>query len=79
MIDPDSIAALRSEMNSSIADDRRVLDELREDVLPLKGLHGKSSLDQPLPSHLWVQMVETTESNLTPSWSNSSGWWTLAV
>lgn len=37
MIDPDSIAALQAELAISIQGDRRVLDELREDVRPLKG------------------------------------------
>ncbi|MFO0492802.1 MAG: hypothetical protein ACK51T_10250, partial [bacterium] len=37
MIDPESISALRSELATSIQGDRRVLDELREDVRPLKG------------------------------------------
>lgn len=37
MIDPESIDALRCELASSIQGDRRVLDELREDVRPLKG------------------------------------------
>lgn len=37
MIDPESIAALRAELATSIEGDRRVLDELRDDVRPLKG------------------------------------------
>jgi len=37
LIDPESIAALRAELATSIQGDRRVLDELREDVRPLKG------------------------------------------
>lgn len=37
MIDPSSIATLKSELASSIAGDRAVLDELREDVRPLRG------------------------------------------
>ena len=37
MIDSQSIAALQSELASSIKGDRRVLDELREDIRPLKG------------------------------------------
>ena len=37
MIDPESIAALRTELATSIQGDRKVLDELREDVRPLKG------------------------------------------
>lgn len=41
MIDPESIAALRAELATSIQGDRRVLDELREDVRPLKGLTRK--------------------------------------
>ncbi|HYU35568.1 MAG TPA: hypothetical protein VEW48_25720 [Thermoanaerobaculia bacterium] len=41
LIDPDSIAILRSEMKASIAGDRRVLDELRDDVRPLKGATRK--------------------------------------
>lgn len=37
MIDPESIYALRAELVSSINGDRRVLDELREEVRPLRG------------------------------------------
>jgi hypothetical protein len=37
LIDPESINALRAELQSSISGDRRVLDDLREDVRPLKG------------------------------------------
>jgi len=37
VIDPESIELLRSEMAVTIAGDRRVLDELREEVRPLKG------------------------------------------
>src|SRR5688572_7153208 len=37
MIDPESIATLRTELAASIEGDRRVLDELREDVRPLRG------------------------------------------
>lgn len=36
MIDPESIEALQSELKSAISGDRRVLDELRADVRPLK-------------------------------------------
>lgn len=38
MIDPDSIIKLRTELASSIAGDRKVLDELRDDVRPLLSL-----------------------------------------
>jgi hypothetical protein len=37
MIDPTSLAALREEMASSVRGDRVVLDELRDEVRPLKG------------------------------------------
>lgn len=37
MIDPESISILRSELAISIHGDRQVLDELREEVRPLKG------------------------------------------
>jgi len=37
MIDPESIETLRSEMATAIEGDRRVLDELREEVRPLRG------------------------------------------
>ncbi len=37
MIDPESIDALRVELAATIKGDRRVLDELREEVRPLKG------------------------------------------
>jgi hypothetical protein len=36
LIDPESIQALQSELKDAISGDRRVLDELREDVRPLK-------------------------------------------
>lgn len=36
MIDPESIEALQSELKNAISGDRRVLDELRTDVRPLK-------------------------------------------
>ena len=41
MIDPESINALRSELQNSISGDRRVLDDLREDVRPLKAATRK--------------------------------------
>lgn len=47
VIDPESIDTLRDELAASIQRDRRVLDELREDVRPLKGqtrkIHPRST------------------------------------
>src|SRR5439155_3612600 len=41
LIDPQSIEALRSELKTSITGDRRVLDELRDDIRPLKAATRK--------------------------------------
>jgi len=41
MIDPESIDALRAELQNSITGDRRVLEELRDDVRPLKAATRK--------------------------------------
>jgi hypothetical protein len=41
LIDPESIDALRAELQNSISGDRRVLDELRVDVRPLKAATRK--------------------------------------
>ncbi|MFG0327764.1 MAG: hypothetical protein ACF8SC_10920 [Phycisphaerales bacterium JB037] len=59
MIDPESIAALRVELASSIQGDRRVLDELREEVRPLK---SQTRLIQPR-STTAISLVGTDGGN----------------
>ena len=47
LIDPGSIEALQAELKGAISGDRRVLDELREDVRPLREATRRSIRGPP--------------------------------